>query len=442
MLSEKDKSLVCKCLQMALEAGASKARASLSKSSMDLVGTLDGGIDKVTSCQDSAISIAIFADGRYGSFSTNKLSEDSLKSFISRAVDTVKMLAADECRDLADPSRTVKDALTGDELKIHDAAYSGVSAEDRVAAALNAALKTRSGDGWKVVSEESEYSDSEYFNYIVDTNGLEALHSETSFDYWTEITIEAADGRKYSGSWWESAPMLADFDCSQCGAKALKMAVDQINPVEVESGKYNLVVDRDVASKLVSPILSALNAFSIQQGNSFLVDTLGKQVFPEGLTIMDCPRIEGQLGSKYFDSEGVATVQRPIIENGIVREYFVNTYMANKLNIAPTQEDATRPKLMPFGHNNLNEIMSFVGDGILVTEFNGGNSNSATGDFSYGIQGFRFKDGKIVHPVSEMLVTGNFIELWGKLLAAGDDARPCMTKLIPTLAFADVDFSG
>jgi len=86
--------------------------------------------------------------------------------------------------------------------------------------------------------------------------------------------------------------------------------------------------------------------------------------------------------------------------------------------------------------------MKMCGDGILVTDFNGGNSNPVTGDFSYGIEGFLFKDGKISRPVSGMLVTGNFLNLWKGLIAAGDDARACMSKLIPTLAFADVDFSG
>ena len=86
--------------------------------------------------------------------------------------------------------------------------------------------------------------------------------------------------------------------------------------------------------------------------------------------------------------------------------------------------------------------MKMVGEGILVTGFNGGNSNSATGDFSFGVEGFLFKDGKIVHPVREMLITGNLITLWNNLMAAGDDARPCKSKLIPTLAFGKVYFSA
>ena len=81
-------------------------------------------------------------------------------------------------------------------------------------------------------------------------------------------------------------------------------------------------------------------------------------------------------------------------------------------------------------------------NGILITGFNGGNSNSATGDFSFGVEGFLFKDGRIVHPVREILITGNLLTLWNNLLAAGDDARTCKSKIIPTLAFKEVDFSA
>ena len=117
--------------------------------------------------------------------------------------------------------------------------------------------------------------------------------------------------------------------------------------------------------------------------------------------------------------------------------------MSNKLGIAPTIEDATRPFIPRFGSaRSREEIMKLCGSGILITDFCGGNSNPATGDFSYAIQGYRFKDGKIVHPVREMLITGNIVTLWSNLLAAGDDARRCRAKLTPTLAFDNVDFSG
>ena len=295
----------------------------------------------------------------------------------------------------------------------------------------------------RIISEEGEYSDSVYETVVMDTNGLCCRHREMSFDYGVEITIESG-GEKYSGYWWDASSHLAELDAPACGRRALERAVGQIGSAPVKSGRYTAVIDAEMASKVVSPLLRALSAYSIQQNSSFLMDSVGKQVLPEGLTLLDVPRIPGQTCSKYFDSEGVATVEAPIVREGVVMEYFINTYMANKMQLAPTVEDATRPKVLPWPRAGLDRdaILRECGSGILVTDFNGGNSNPVTGDFSYGIEGYLFKDGRIVRPVSGMLMTGNFLTLWSRLLFAGDDARPCQTKLIPTLAFAEVDFSG
>lgn len=438
MIDPKDIELVRESLDMARQAGAEKARATLCRSEEDLVATLNGEVDRVTHCVDSSLSFALFADGRFGSFSTNKLDPASLRDFLESSVKTVRTISKDECRDLPDPRRCCSKAITGDELGLTDCRRESMTPEERIRMALDASVYR---DG--ILSEEGEYSDSVYKTVVMDTDGVLCLHSETSFDYGVEITIEE-DGEKYSGYWWDSASHLDALDARSCGEKALARSRAQVGSDAVQGGRYNMVVDSEVAAKMVSPVLRALNAFSIQQNNSFLVDSLGKRPFPEGLTIMDLPHIKGQTCSKLFDSEGVATEETPIIRSGEVCEYFVNTYMSRKLGIAPTVEEATRPKVLPWPESGLgrSEILKICGNGILVTDFNGGNSNPVTGDFSYGIEGFLFENGKVSRPVSGMLVTGNFLSLWKKLIAAGDDARDCMSKLIPTLAFADVDFSG
>lgn len=451
MLTEQEIREAERSLRKACRCGAQKARVTLSKSVTDVYGTLNGELDKVNHCLDRSLTFCLFVDGRYGSFSTNRIGEAELDAFITRAVATVRMLAEDPCRDLPDPERTVKDAATGLELGLYDPAYGSVTAEERLRTAMDAALFKEYSGRIKLISEEGEYSDSLTDLLVLDSNGLRCRHTETSFGYAVEMTVQDAGGRKFSGFRWDAGPMRRNLDIAPVGRTALERAVAQIGPRNPRSGKYRMVVETECAAKLVSPVLKALGASSLQQKNSFLPDSLGKPVFPEWMTLLDRPRIPGQNGSKLFDSEGVATEEVPIIERGTVREYFVNTYMARKMGIAPTIEDATRPAVLPCAAPKLGGIpagldrsrmLELAGDGILVTGFNGGNSNSSTGDFSYGIEGFLFKEGKIVRPVREMLVTGNFLTLWNNLLAAGDDARPCMSKLIPTLAFENIDFSA
>ena len=437
------------CVEKALRLGASKARVTLSKSLMELFGTLDGQLDKVSHCLDRSMSVCLFVDGKYGTFSTNRLVESELEDFLKKSIATVRMLAEDPCRDLPDPARTAKDAITGKELDLYDPSYPALTSSERLKMAMEASVfEQHKAEG--LISEEGEYSDSIFDTLTLDSNGLKCRHTETSFEYGVEITVKDAEGNRYSGYWWDSTPRISDLKISTCCETAYQRAMAQIGPKGIPSGKYNMVVDSENSSRLVTPLTSALGAFALQQKNSFLLDTLGKKVFPEWMTLVDKPLTKEQTGSRLFDSEGVAARETPVIENGVVKEYFVNTYMSNKMGIAPTIEDVMRPVLEPCVAPGLlkpqrmdkDGIMALVGDGILVTGFNGGNSNSATGDFSFGVEGFLFKDGRIVHPVREILITGNLKTLWNNLLAAGDDARLCKSKIIPTIAFKDVDFSA
>ena len=448
-LTEAEMALARHCLDYALRSGAQKVRITLSKSLMNLVGLLNGEVDKTAHALDRSLQLQLFVDGKYGAFSSNRLEREELEAFVRSAIDTVKMLEPDPYRDLPAPERLAKDAVSGREPDLYDPAYEKLTAADRRKMALASSFyhpasgKEVSSAFPRLIAEEGEYSDSVFDSLTIDSQGLFARHTETSFEIGYESTVEDAEGRHFSSYWWDATPRLQDLAIEGCARTACQRAMEQIGPQEIKSGKYTLIVDTECASKLLTPLLSALGGYSLQQKNSFLKDTLGKKVFPEALTILDCPRTPGDTGCRLFDSEGVATREMPLIEKGVVKTYFLNTYMARKMEMEPTVEDATRVKVLPHGAcKNLEEVLQKVGEGILVTGFNGGNSNPATGNFSYGIEGFLIRDGKRVHPIREMLITGNFIGLWNNLLIAASDARPCLSKLVPTLAFKDVDFSA
>ncbi len=426
------------CLAFARQAGAQKVRITLSKSLMNLIGLLNGEVDKTAHALDRSLQLQLFVEGRYGAFSTNKLEREGLEEFIREAIDTVKMLQEDSYRDLPAPERVAKDARTGRELGLFDPAYDTLTAEQRREMAL-ASCHWPCG----AIAEEGEYSDSVFDALTIDSQGLYARHTETSFEIGYETTVEDAQGNHFSSYWWDAAPLLKDLQWKDCAEIAFKRALAQVGVQDTTGGKYTVVVDTECASTLLTPVLNALGGFALQQKNSFLVGSLGKQLFPEQLTILDLPRTPGETGCRLFDSEGVATREMPIIDKGVVKTYFLNTYIASKMGMAPTVEDATRVKVLPVGGcKTLDELLAAVGDGILVTGFNGGNSNPVTGNFSYGIEGFLVRGGKKVHPVRELLITGNFLQLWNNLVATADDARPCLSKLIPSLAFTNVDISA
>ena len=445
MLTEQEIALARASMEYALAYGAQKVRVTLNKSLMELFGVLNGELDKVTHALDRSLQVALFVDGRFGSFSSNRLEEKGLQEFIRSAVDTVRTLEPDPARDLPAPERTAKDALTGLELDLYDPACETLTAERRRELALGTSAWNRRAEleqGFTLLSEEGEYSDSVFDSVVLDSNGLFARHTETSFEIGYEVTVEDPEGNRYASYWWDATPRLEALlpSLASCCETAIRRAAAQIGPQDHPGGKCTIVVDSECASKFLTPVLNALGGYAVQQKNSFLIDKAGQRIFPEQLTILDCPRSRGETGSRLFDSEGVATQEFPIIDRGVLTQYFVNTYIAGKTGMAPTVEDATRPKVLPFGGCRTQEdLLRKMGKGILITGFNGGNANTSTGDFSYGIEGFAFEDGRITHPVREMLVTGNLLDLWNHLAATADDARLCMSKLIPTLAFVNID---
>lgn len=464
IITDEERSLARFGMETALSCGMSGARVTLNKSVSDTCTTLDGEIDKVSRSADRALTFCLFADGRYGTFSTNRLTEDAVRDFVGKACETVLVMEADPCRTLPSPERLAKDAETGLEMGLWDEEYMKMTDSGRIDFVKRMTLRERSGKGWSAVSEENEYTDYVDETYQIDSQGFEGQHFETGFSCSSEVTVTDTDGHKFSSYWWDSSAFLSGINPSGCAETALKRAVDSMGPKGIEGGIYRMVVDGNVGSKLLSPIISALNASGIQQKMSFLCDSRGQRMFSEGLSLTDMARERGKAGARMFDSEGVATANLPLIENGVVKNYFVNTYMANKTGLEPTVEDISRPVLMSWASESLLEglagcgeraclesgkkvlslkdILRGAGDGIYVTEFNGGNCNPVTGDYSFGVSGFRFSGGKTGRPFREMLITGNILELWNSLLAVGGDARECGRWRLPTTAFEGVCFSA
>ena len=456
MITQQEIQTARRCIQTALAKGADSVRISLNKSVSDSITILNGETDKVSHAADRSFYFYIFADGRYGTFSTNRIDEKDIEDFIENAIMMVKMLGEDVHRRLPDASRMEKNAATGQELGLYDHRYSPEDADARISRAMILSRidseKSVKDTFYKIISEECEYTESYDDTFLIDSQGFEGRHTETTFFGFAEITICDCDGNKYSGFWWENSPYYDRLGIETIGGKALERAVSQIGPKKRKGGHYRMVVDTSTASRLVSPLLTALNASSIQQKMSFLDGTLGTKVFSEGFTLLDLARTPGKAGSRLFDTEGVATKDTAVIENGVVKQYFVNTYMAGKTGMEPTIEDMSRPCMKGFIKDedlsetekevSLKDILKLCGSGIYVTGFNGGNCNPVTGDFSYGVEGFAFRNGKLTHPVKEMLITGNMIELWNSLAAVGTDARECSRWQIPTLAFEGVSFSA
>jgi Predicted Zn-dependent proteases and their inactivated homologs len=438
MITNENKKLAQWAMDFALKNGCQAARVSLYNGSNSSLEVRDMKIDRLQQASESSLVIQLYVDGRFGSFSTNRIDRKELESFIKNGIDSTRYLAEDTARTLPDASLYYKGGQP--DLELYDPKAENVNPDDKVSLAM-ATCEEIMGKDNRIISAEASYSDDTEFKYMVASNGFEGESSASSFSLVSSVSIKGDGDARPSSYWYDSALFYDALIKKGLGTKALERVIRKLGQKKVASGKYTMIVDNMNSSRLLSPIISALYGSSIQQKNSFLIDKLGQKIVSDKLILTDTPHIKRAPGARYFDGEGVATKQMPVIDGGVLKTYFIDTYSANKMNTAPTISSPSILSLQ-MGNKDTDGLVAATRKGILITGFNGGNSNSTTGDFSYGIEGFLIENGKLTQPISEMNITGNMLTLWSNLLEIGNDPRPSSSWKVPSLAFEGVDFSG
>lgn len=438
MLSDNNKKLAQWAMDYALKNGCQEAKISLYSGSNTSFEMRDAKLDRLQQASENSLTIFVYVDGRYGTYSTNRLDKKELESFIKNGIESTRYLAKDEARVLPDASRYYKGGKP--DLQLLDPKFSNIRPDDKIALA-KAIAEEALGKDKRIISVDSSYSDGDGFRYRLASNGFEGETQSSWYSLSANVAIKGEGEARPADGWYESSLYFDKLIKQGIGSKALERVLRKVGQKKAKSGKYTMVVDPLNAGQLVSPLTDALYGSALQQNNSFLLNKLNEKVVADKLTLMDEPHLMQASGARYFDSEGVATERRPIFENGVLKTYFIDTYNAKKMGVAPTVNSPSI-LVMQTGLKDLNALISGVANGILVTGFNGGNCNSSTGDFSYGVEGFLIENGKLTQPVSEMNVTGNMLALWSSLVETGNDPRLSSSWRIPSLVFEGVDFSG
>ena len=438
MITEENKQLARWAMDYALHHGAQQARILLYTESSTSFDLRNGRMDRLQQASESGLGITLFVDGRFGTFSTNRLHQEELKPFIRHSVESTRYLAEDPCRVLPEASRYYQGGLP--DLQQFDACYFTYEPDEKVALAKAAAEEILGSDD-RIISVETSFSDGESGSYRLASNGFEGERRGTSFGLSASVALKDVGDARPASYWYESSLFYDQLVKTGCGTKAYERALRKLGQRKVASGRYTMVVDTLCVRQLLAPMISALYGSALHQKNSFLMDSLGKQVASPLFNLLDEPHLIGANGARYFDGEGVATHPMPVFEEGVLRTYYIDTFSAKKMAVEPTIASPSLLVMMP-GEKNLDELVAGVSQGILVTGFNGGNCNSSTGDFSYGVEGFLIEHGQLTQPINEMVVTGQMSDLWNHLVAVGNDARSCNSWRIPSLTFEEVSFSG
>ena len=421
----------------AIKSGANEVVVNINESSSSSIEIREQKIDSLRESISNRLSLTLYVNKKYSSHTTNHLKKAELLKFVEGAVAATQYLAEDEFRYLPDPERYYKGG--GEDLKIMDPAIALLDPKTKIELARQAENEIFGTDN-RIVSVTANYSDNTNSGVFVASNGFEGENAESYAGITASVSVKGETGRP-SDYWGEHCIYFDDLVKTDIGKKALERTLQKLNPTKIASGKYPMLVDNMVAGNLIAPFISALNGSSMYQKNSFLIDRADTKVASDILSITDDPLLPKHFGSRHFDSEGISAVKRDIVENGILRNYFIGTYFGRKLDLPAT---TISPSNLVFktGNRDRAALIKSLKRGVLVTGFNGGNCNGSTGDFSYGIEGFLIADGEIAHPVNEMNISGNMKEFWNTLIETGNDPYRFSSYLTPAMLFDNTSFSG
>jgi PmbA protein len=425
-------------LKYALAKGCSDARVVVYGGVENSFEYRNTQLDKLEQSAENGLDIHLYVEGRFASYSTNRLEKKDLEKFISNGIEAARYLAKDEFRKLPDSSRLYKGDGKG--LDIYDENIEKISVDDKLALIRENVKEVYNTDD-RLISVSAYYSDGTSNSYIVASNGFEGETATTYFSLSAETSMKGVGDARPSSNWYDSAIFWNKLQKNGIGKKAYERTLQKLGQEKIESGVYKMIVDNFSINRLLSPLVNAMYGSSIQQKNSFLIDKLDEKIVSDKITIIDDPHIKQARGARWFDGEGVATKKFNVIEAGILKMYYIDTYYGGKLAMQPTIQS---PSILTFklGNKDLEQMLASLEKGIWVTGFNGGNSNSTTGDFSFGIEGFLIENGKPVKPLNEMNITGNLLTLWQNVEEVGNDPRLDSPRRIPSVLFDKVNFSG
>lgn len=419
-------------LDYALRRGCQQVRALFSAGEENEVEVRDGKVDKLHHSGGCQLSLSLFVDGAYSTISTNRLEREELERFIDKGIINTRFLEKDPYRSLPEEGMYYRGEM--DDFGLYDAGFKGVDVDEKIAMAKGVFDEIVDE---RVISAMAGVADTETYNYLIDSNGFEGEKRRTLYMATAQVSVLGDGDERPEDYCYVNAQHWGRLQKEGIGVEALNRTIAKIGACRVESGVYNIVVDRRVASSVVSPLISAMRGEVLHMKSSFLLDKKGEKIGSDKLTMVDNPRQYDKSGAKLFDNEGIALVGMPIVEGGVLKNYYISNYMSKKMGVPMTQSGST---IIDFGLGDFDtaELIHRLGKGLYITGFNGGNCNSTTGDFSFGIEGFLVENGVIVKPISEMLMTGNMLTFWNNLVETSNDPLEYTAWKLPSFWFTDV----
>lgn len=405
-------------LTFAKQGGATACETNVSDGFGQTVTVRQGEVETIEYNRDKGLSVTVFIGHKRGNASTSDFSIQAIQDTVTAALSIARYTADDDCAGLADAEWLAKDyphlglyypwAITVEEAielakKCEQSAY----AVDK---------RITNSEGATISVSESQFI---YANSLGFMGGYPLSRHSMSC-----AMIAEQDDSKQRDYWYCVARDAADLESPEfIGEKAGMRSVQRLGARKIATCEVPVLFEAPIASGLIGHFASAVSGGSLYRKSSFLLDTIGQRVFAPDIQIRELPHLHKGLASSAFDDDGVATVERNVVADGVVQGYFLSSYSARKLGMRTTGNAGGTHNLIlqNAAPQDFESLLQEMNTGLLVTELLGHGINPVTGDYSRGASGYWIEHGEIAYPVEEITIAGNLKNMFQGIVAIGND---------------------
>jgi PmbA protein len=437
--------LVDSALKHAKKIGATDAGAEASEGCGLSVSVRKGELETVERNRDKSLGVTVYVGHRRGNASTSDFSEKAIQQTVQAAFDIARFTAEDPTAGLPDEEDIAKDQPELDlfhpwSINSEEAAQLALACE---AAALKTSRRITNSDGAGVSAQQSHF-------FSAHTHGFRGGYASSRHSM-SVAPIAAMPGKhaEMQRDAWYTSMRSADQMASPeaVGRYAAERALSRLGSRKIPTTECPVLFESPVAAGLLGGFVQAVSGGSLYRKSSFLLDSLGKQVFPKHIDILEDPHVLRGKGSSPFDDEGVRGMKRKVVSGGRVEGYFLSSYSARKLGMKTTGNAGGSHNLimsskLTRAEDDLKAMLQKLGTGLFVIELMGQGVNYVTGDYSRGASGFWVENGEIAFPVHEITIAGNLKTMFKGIEAIGADTYNYGAKTLGSVLINRMKLAG
>jgi PmbA protein len=409
--------LVCMALEEARQRGVDQAEVAVSSDTGLSATARLGDVENLEYTNDRGIGITVYKDSRKGSASTSDIRVESIREAVSKACTFATCTAQDPYAGLADAELMCSDIQ---DLELdHPWSIEAAEAIELAIACEGVALEF---DSRINNSEGATVSTNRGSRAYGNTHGF--VGSVSKSNHSISCVVLASDAGEMQRDYYYSAARdAAALESAQLiGETAAKRAVSRLGAQKIKTTRAPVLFTPELARGFIGHSIAAIAGGAQYRRSSFLLDAIGDKIFPEFVRIEERPHLPKAMSSASFDGDGVATYDRDIVSDGVLRGYILGSYSARRLGLQTTANAGGAQNLIvPGNAGDLASLIAEMGTGLVVEELIGQGVNPVTGDYSRGVVGQWVENGEIKYPVHEVTIAGNLRDLYGRIAAIGTD---------------------